>query len=131
MTIDWIRRYCLSLPHVTERIQWENDLVFKIAGKMFVVAMLDPGKYCMSLKCAPEEFAELLETPGIAPAPYLARAKWVAFESYAVLPRPEMERLLQRAYDTVVAKLPKKTQAALTKPKPGKAKAGAGTKKRR
>lgn len=49
MDIEWIRRYCLSLPHTTEQIQWGNDLVFKIEGKMFAVVVLEPAPVWMSL----------------------------------------------------------------------------------
>ena len=69
----------------------------------------------MSFKSAPEEFAELTEQPGVVPAPYLARAHWVALETDDALPRAEIQRRLRRAYDLVFARLPKKTQAALTK----------------
>lgn len=87
--------------------------MFKVAGKMFVVAALEPGKYWLSFKCTPEEFAELIERPGVEPAPYLARAHWVALESETALPSVEIRRLLQQAYDLVFAKLPKKTRMTL------------------
>jgi len=118
MDIDWLRRVCLSLPHATEQIQWEDDLVFKVGGKMFAVARLEPARVWLSLKTSPEEFAELVERPGIIPAPYLARAHWVALESESALPRHELERLLRLAPSLVVAKLPKKLQAALLAEKP-------------
>ena len=51
--------------------------------------------------------AELTERPGIVPAPYLARAKWVALEKYSALRKSEYERVLEASYDLVVAKLPK------------------------
>ena len=38
MTLEQIRGFCTSLPHVTEKIQWGDDLVFKVGGKMFCVA---------------------------------------------------------------------------------------------
>jgi predicted DNA-binding protein (MmcQ/YjbR family) len=113
MNIDWVRRYCRSLAQTTETVQWENDLVFKIGGKMYAVAALEPGDHWLSFKCSPEEFTELTERPGIIPAPYLARAQWVALETEDALPVAEIKRLLRRAYDLVFAKLPKKTQAAL------------------
>ncbi len=31
-----------SLPHATEQVQWEDNLVFKVGGKMFAVAALEP-----------------------------------------------------------------------------------------
>ena len=116
MTTDWVRHYCLSFPHVTEHVQWEIDLVFKIGGKMFAIVVLEPFSHCMSMKCSAEMFAELLERPGIVPAPYMARAQWIALESMDAVPRRELERLLREAYELVLCKLPKKAQAELRKP---------------
>ena len=113
MDVDWLRKYCLTLPHTTESVQWGADLVFKIAGKMYAVAALEPSGNWLSFKCSPEDFADLCERAGIIPAPYLARAQWVALQTEDALPRPELKRLLRNAYDLVFAKLPKKTQAAL------------------
>ena len=119
MGMDWVRRYCLSLPHVTEHVQWES-LVFKIGGRMFALAALEPSGQSMSdglsLKCSAESFVELVERPGVVPAPYLARAHWVALESLDAVPRPELERLLSQAYAMVFRKLPKKVQAELRRP---------------
>ena len=48
-----MRAHCLSFPHATENVHWGNDLVFKIAGKMFAVMGLEgPAKYVMSFKCS-------------------------------------------------------------------------------
>jgi len=109
----------MSLPHATEHVQWDN-LVFKIGGRMFAIAVLEPPEqsmsHCLSLKCSAEAFVELVERPGIVPAPYLARAHWVALESVDAVPRPELERMLREAYEMVIAKLPKQAQAELGKP---------------
>lgn len=114
MDIEQVRAYCLSFPHVTESVQWGNDLVFKIGGKMFAVTVLEgASKYCLSLKCTPEKFAELTEEEGINPAPYVARYHWVALERFNVLSEKELKALLRNAYDLVLAKLPKKARAEL------------------
>ena len=113
MSVDWIRRYCLSLPHTTEMVQWEHDLLFKVGGKMYAGMPLEPAPVWLSLKCTPEEFTELTERPGIIPAPYLARAFWIALEHEDALPAAEVKRLIRQSYDLVVAKLPKKTRASL------------------
>ncbi|MBZ5728377.1 MAG: MmcQ/YjbR family DNA-binding protein [Acidobacteriia bacterium] len=113
MNADWVRRYCMSLPRVTEKVQWEHDLVFKIGGKMFAVAALEPGRVWLSFKCTAEGFGELTERPGIIPAPYMARAQWVALEAEDALPAAELKALLRQSYDLVFARLPKKTQSAL------------------
>jgi predicted DNA-binding protein (MmcQ/YjbR family) len=113
MDIDWVRQFCLALPQSTETVQWGDNLVFKVAGKIYAIASLEPGDHWLSFKCTPEEFAELTDRPGIVPAPYLARAQWVALESRGALPHEEVKRLLRKSYDLVVAKLPKKTRSAL------------------
>jgi predicted DNA-binding protein (MmcQ/YjbR family) len=113
MSVDLIRRHCNSFPHATESVQWENDLVFKIGGKMFAVAPLVPAPVLVSFKCSPEDFADLTERPGIIPAPYLARAQWVALESGDALSAAELKKMLRQSYELVLAKLPKRMQAAL------------------
>ena len=114
MDIEEARAHCLSFPHVTENVQWGNDLVFKIAGKMFAVTVLEgASKYCLSFKCTPEKFAELVEQDGIDPAPYVARYHWVALEQFNALSEKELKSLLRNAYDLVFEKLPKKVRAKL------------------
>jgi predicted DNA-binding protein (MmcQ/YjbR family) len=101
------------MPHATEQIQWENDLVFKIGGKMFAVARLDAGPNVVAFKCRPEEFALLIEQEGIIPAPYLARAHWVSLARFDVLRPSELARRLRDSYDLVLAGLPKKLRESL------------------
>ena len=110
MNIDQLREICMSFPGVTEQIQWGDDLVFKVAGKMFAVTPLVPGYNWLSLKASPESFVELTERPGIIPAPYLARAKWIAIETPDVLSAAEVATLLRTSYDLVVEKLPRRAR---------------------
>ncbi|MDX6559091.1 MAG: hypothetical protein QOF72_2140, partial [Blastocatellia bacterium] len=117
MDIEQVHAYCLSFPHVTEVVLWGNDLVFKIGGKMFAVIGLDPASdHCMSFKCTPEKFAELIEEDGIVPAPYVARYHWVALERFNALSEKELKALLRTAYDQVLEKLPKRARADLATP---------------
>src|SRR5882724_4902631 len=114
MDIEQVRKFCLSLPHVTEKVQWGNDLLFCIGGKMFAVVALDASSdHGMSFKCTPERFAELTEQDGIIPAPYVARYHWVALERFDALPWAETKRLIRQSYDLVFEKLPKKVKLQL------------------
>ena len=54
MNVERVRRICLSFPGVTEQVQWEDDLVFKVAGKMFAMTPLIPAKVTLSFKCTAE-----------------------------------------------------------------------------
>lgn len=115
MHIDQLRKLCLSFPGVTEQIQWGNDLLFKVGGKMFAITPLEPAPVWLSLKATPENFAELTERSGVIPAPYLARAKWIAIETREALSIPELEQLLRESYEMVRTKLPRKVQEGLAK----------------
>jgi predicted DNA-binding protein (MmcQ/YjbR family) len=111
MNLEVIRKYCLSLPFVTEGIQWEDDLLFRVGGKMFVVCNLDGSS--ISFKCSPEDFEELILIEGIIPAPYLARHHWVSVRKENALRTAELQRLMKASYSLVYEKLPKKIRNSL------------------
>ena len=114
MNIDQLRKLCLALPGTKEQIQWEDHLLFKVAGKMFAITALEPGGRWLALKADPEEFAELVEKPGVIPAPYLARAKWISIETTETLAAAEVGELVRRSYELVVAKLPRGARESLS-----------------
>jgi|ERR1700692_3689613 predicted DNA-binding protein (MmcQ/YjbR family) len=116
MDASWIRGLCLSFPAVTEHVIWGNDLTFKVAGKMFAHAVLEPAPVWLSFKTSSDNFYGLTERPGIIPAPYLARAQWVALETKDALSSAELAALVRDSYDIIVAKLPKKTRDSLLTP---------------
>ncbi|HEV8345909.1 MAG TPA: MmcQ/YjbR family DNA-binding protein [Vicinamibacterales bacterium] len=107
MTLESVRSICRALPAVTEDVKWGSDLCFCVAGKMFVVVNLEPP-HQIAFKCTPETFGELVERPGLIPAPYMARNMWVQEQQLGdALERGELESLVKTSYDLVVAKLPK------------------------
>jgi predicted DNA-binding protein (MmcQ/YjbR family) len=107
MTIETVREICRQLPAVTEDVKWGNDLCFCVSGRMFAIVDLNPP-HSIAFKCTPESFGELVERPGIRPAPYMARNFWVQEEQLGdVLDRQELEPLVRASYELVVARLPK------------------------
>ena len=131
LDVDWVRDLCLSFPGATEQLTWGIDLTFRISGKIFAVTVLEPAKVWLSFKCSPENFAELTERPGIIPAPYMARAQWIAVETKDALPKEMLAALLHESYDLVFAKLPKKTREALLQPRRLRAKRAPASRKPR
>ena len=112
MTVDTLRTICRTLPEVTEDIKWGHDLCFCVAGKMFTVVDLE-RPHSVAFKCTPESFGELIERPGIIPAPYMARNMWVMEQELGEsLDRRELAALVKASYDLVVAKLPKSRRPA-------------------
>jgi predicted DNA-binding protein (MmcQ/YjbR family) len=119
--VDSIRAYCLSFPDATENLQWEDNLCFKIAGKIFVMLGLDNLRLCF--KCTPETFAELIEREDIRPAPYVGRYKWVMLDRLDAVGDSELEGLIRQSYDMVASKAPKTRTRQKTKPKAARKKA--------
>ena len=113
MKIEELRELCMSYPHVTEDVKWGNDLCFSVGGKMFCATGLDKAGGQISFKCTPEKFAELVERPGIIPAPYVARYHWVAVEDPSALDGEEFEDLISQSYLLVYEKLPLKQRRTL------------------
>ena len=122
MDAERLRAMLLALPHVTETMQWGANLVFwtcdkKIGGKMFALVDLDDkGGPVISYAAGPERFAELVEREGIIPAPYFARAHWVAVERWDVFRATEWANEMTAARTLVFAKLPKRLRDTLPSP---------------
>ena len=107
--LDSVREFCLSLPGATEGIQWEDALLFRVGGKIFVSVNLNPaGEDRIAFKCDPETFAALLEREGARPAAYVGRFQWIGLRDFNVLPAAELRELIRASYELVKAKLPKK-----------------------
>ena len=114
MTERQIDKFCAGLPAATRTVQWEGVIVFKVGGKMFcLIAPADHSVGRISFKSQPEHYDALSRSPGFRPAPYLARAKWVALDDPKVLTTAEMKAYLKRAQSVIAAALPKKKQKEL------------------
>jgi len=117
MTIDDCIELCGSLPGAESDIKWVNDLVFSVSGKMFCIVSADPDKpRQLSFKVDDDRFLELTDRPGIRPAPYLARAKWISLLAPSALPPDELSALLRRSHALIVSRLPKRVRAGLMPP---------------
>jgi predicted DNA-binding protein (MmcQ/YjbR family) len=115
LTPRQIDTFCGKLPAAKRSVQWEGVIVFKVGSKMFAMIVPDDdGKPCdLWFKSAPEHFEALSRSRGFRPAPYLARAKWVALDQPGVLTPDQLRAYLKRAHAVIAAALPKKKQKEL------------------
>jgi predicted DNA-binding protein (MmcQ/YjbR family) len=109
MNADTIREFCLAFPQATEKLQWGDDLCFKVRGKIFVILGLDHPRLCF--KCSPETFSELIEREDVRPAPYVGRYKWVMLDRLGALRWDELQDRIRQSYEMVAAKAPGKKSA--------------------
>jgi glyoxylase-like metal-dependent hydrolase (beta-lactamase superfamily II) len=85
----------------TDARLFSGDLVF--AGS---IGRSDfPNSSPAQMRRSLERFLELTDRPGIVPAPYLARAKWVQVRGLRVLHEKEFKELIARSHELVAAKL--------------------------
>ena len=115
MSPKQIDTYCGKLPRAKRSVQWAGVIVFKVGGKMFAMIVPDEKGKPNELwfKSAPEHYDALSRSRGFRPAPYLARAKWVALDDPKVLSPAHTRAYLDRAHAVIAAALPKKTQKEL------------------
>lgn len=105
MDIESLRTYCLSFPGTSEDVKWGADLCFLVGQKMFSVTGLN-GEFSVSMKVKDEEFDELCARPGITPAPYMARNKWVLVTGEDTFSEKEWHHYIRQSYEIIKAKLP-------------------------
>ena len=131
MDAERLRAFLLTLPHVAETMQWGANLVFwvgdkAIGGKMFALLNLDEPspdeisgrkpRPVTSYAAGSARMSELLELDGLIPAPYFARANWVAALRWDVFSAADWQRELRAAHALTLARLPPKVLATLALP---------------
>ncbi|MBX3699623.1 MAG: MmcQ/YjbR family DNA-binding protein [Dokdonella sp.] len=105
---------CARWPGATRAIKWEVDLVWSVAGKMFVaLCTLGPDRGRLSFKVEPEQYAALSGRPGMMPAPYTGSMFWISVTEPERFSTADLAAWVRGSYDLVRATLPKKTQDAL------------------
>lgn len=110
MDFEAAKVLCRTFAGCTEDVKWGADLVFSVGDKMFAVTGNAAPAEGISFKVDDDRFLELTDRPGIIPAPYLARAKWVRVGREADLSDQEAAQLLRRSYELVLSKLTRKLQ---------------------
>lgn len=103
---------CRRLPHATEAVKSDDDLVFSVGGRMFAVFDAKGGTR-VAFKTTPDTFALLTAREGIRPAPSAARFHWVRLEAPEVLPEDQVRELLRESYHLVALSLPARIRRQL------------------
>jgi len=107
--------YCCGLKSATHIVQWRGASVWKIGGKIFAIHpdLGDGQEHKFSFKCSDLSYQILCELPGIVPAPYLARAKWVQITTEDAMSDEDIRAYIKTAYDIICRKLTRAKRAEL------------------
>lgn len=112
VNIEELREFCLALKGVKEDIKWGHDLCFLIGEKMFCVTGLS-GESGISIKVDDDKFDDYCAMEGVIPAPYLARYKWIYIQDTKAFKKKELQEMIRRSYELILAKLPAAKRKAL------------------
>jgi predicted DNA-binding protein (MmcQ/YjbR family) len=120
MNIQELQEYCLKKKAVTEEFPFdEHTLVFKVLGKIFLMAPLDKwdiGEASITLKCDPEYTIELREQyDSIYAGPYVSNKHWNTIAIYkGELQTKLILDLIDHSYEMVVKGMTKKLRDKLS-----------------
>ena len=114
MEVEEIRDYCLAKNGVTESFPFNSEtLVFKVAGKIFLLIPLEKQPTSFSAKANPE-WSETLreEFPQISGAYHMNKTHWNSVVCDG-LKKDLLIQLIDHSYDLVFHSLPKKLQSEI------------------
>jgi len=115
MDIETLRDYCLAKKEVTEGFPFgETTLVFKVKGKMFLLAALDEAVLQFNVKCDPEKAIEWREQyEAVQPGYHMNKKMWNTVVVDGSIPAKVLRGMIDDSYQLVVQSLPKKSQEGL------------------
>ena len=115
MNVAAVKRYCAALPGATTQLSGEpwNVLVYEVGGKRFAYFKTsEPERWRFSFKVTPDRFLELTDMPGVKPARFMARFRWVTVVDVAAMPEAYLRELIDWSYRHALASLTKAKRAA-------------------
>ena len=115
MTPEAFQARCLALPGATVVVQWGGSQVYKVGGRVFAIMGGDMGQAptAYAFKASDMAYELLIEQGLAAPAPYLARAKWVRLTGPDALPDEELAAYLAQAHGLVARRLTRAARRGL------------------
>ncbi|MCU0365002.1 MAG: MmcQ/YjbR family DNA-binding protein [Ignavibacteriaceae bacterium] len=109
MNIEQIRVYCLKKKGVTEEFPFDEEtLVFKIMGKIFLLASLESVPLQINLKCDPEKAVELREEYEVVqPGYHMNKKHWNTIIINGSISTGQIFEWIDDSYNLVLAGLSK------------------------
>ena len=114
MDILELREYCLALPLAEETTPFdEMTLVYKVAGKMFLLADMTDGR-AVNVKCDPDHAIALRERYAeVTPGWHMNKRHWNTVDMAGDLPEPLIREWILDSYRLVVNSLPRAKRETL------------------
>jgi predicted DNA-binding protein (MmcQ/YjbR family) len=117
MDIETLRDYCIFKQKTEECFPFdETTLVFKVAGKMFLLVDIHSRPLSFNVKCEPQKAIELREKYScVEPGFHMNKTHWNTIKCDGSVSSKLILSWVDDSYDLVVSSLPKKLQADFQK----------------
>jgi predicted DNA-binding protein (MmcQ/YjbR family) len=116
MNIESLQKYCLSKKGVTEETPFGPDnLVYKVGGKMFLLASLDSIPLQFNVKCDPDEAVQLRDAfPSVLPGYHMSKKHWNTILVDGTVSDKQLQQWIEASYKLVFESLPKKLKQEIS-----------------
>lgn len=117
MNIEQIREYCLKKKGVAEDFPFDEEtLVFKVVGKIFLLASLESVPLQINLKCDPEKAIDLREEyDTVQPGYHMNKKHWNTIIIDGTISEQKIKEWIDDSYNLVRAGLKKSVLKILKK----------------
>lgn len=117
MNIEQIREYCLKKKGVKEEFPFDEEtLVFKVLGKIFLLASLESVPLQINLKCDPEKAIDLRdEYDAVQPGYHMNKKHWNTVIIDGTISEQKIKEWIDDSYNLVRAGLKKSVLKTLKK----------------
>lgn len=112
MNIEELFDYCQSIHGAEATTPFdEGTIVMKVMGKMFALIPTDVDRFCISLKCDPEQAIALREKyTCVKEAYHMNKTYWNTIYLDGDMSDKELKKWIHHSVDEVIKKMPKKLQ---------------------
>ena len=113
MDVADVKEHCSRCPGTTSKLYGppSNVLVYYVGGRKFAYFKTsEPERWRFSICTSPERFLELTDVPGIKPARYMARFRWVTIVDVSTVPADYLQELIAWSYTKALSGLSRQRQ---------------------
>ena len=124
MNVTQLKKFCRTLPGANERLLPDpyNILVYSLDKTNFAYFKTsEPEKWRFSIKVSPDRFVELTGIPGVKPARWRGRYRWITIVDVGSFPAAYLKELVEWSHRHALESLTATRRRALLAQEPVKA----------
>jgi predicted DNA-binding protein (MmcQ/YjbR family) len=116
MNTQQLKKFCSRFAGAVETLYGapSNILIYAVGEKKFAYFKTsEPERWRFSIRVSPDRFVELTDMPGIKPARYMGRFRWVTIVNVDRFPRAYLIELIEWSYAKALGSLSKTKRSRL------------------